>query len=99
MSDIFADGIVNVAVANGMVRVDLAAQRFEAPDPQTKQNKPPRLEVTYHLVMPLPGFLNSLALMEQVRARLVKDGTIQVKPAPAESEAPTQAKAKAHKKS
>jgi hypothetical protein len=93
MNDIFADGIANVAVGNGVVRVDLVTQRFQAPDPQSKEGKPPRLEVTHHLVMPLPGFLNALALMEQVRAQLIKDGAIQVKPQPATVET------KANKKS
>ena len=86
MNDIFADGIANVAVGNGVVRVDLVTQRFEAPDPQSKQGRPPRLEVTHHLVIPLPGFLNALAMMEQVRAQLIKDGMIKVNPAPAAAE-------------
>ena len=82
MNDIYADGIANVAVGNGVVRVDLVTQRFQAPDPQSKESRPPKLEVTHHLVMALPGFMNALALMEQVRAQLIKDGTIQVKPKP-----------------
>lgn len=86
MNDIFADGIANVAVGNGVVRVDLVTQRFEAPDPQSKEGRPPKLDVTHHLVMPLPGFLNALALMEQVRAKLIKDGALQVKPKPAAAE-------------
>ena len=86
MNDIFADGIVNVAVGNGVVRLDLVTQRFETPDPQSKASKPPKLEVTHRLVMPLPGFMNALALMEQVRAQLIKDGTIQVKPKSAAAE-------------
>lgn len=89
METVYADGIANVVVGNGVVRIDLVTQRYEVPaEGASKEARVAKLDHTHQLVMPLPGLLQSLALLEQVRAQLVKDGAVQVKPRDAKPAAP-----------
>jgi hypothetical protein len=83
MQDNFADGIGNISVSNGLVRIEYAAQRMPG-----KEGEPMRLELTQRLVMPLAGFLAGLSMQEQVRAQLIKDGTIKL---PSAAAVPTEA--------
>jgi hypothetical protein len=80
MQDNFADGIGNISASNGLVRIEFASQRMPA-----KEGEPMRAELTQRLVMPLAGFLAGLSMQEQVRAQLIKDGTIKLAPPVAEN--------------
>jgi hypothetical protein len=76
MQDFFADGLGNISVTNGLVRLEFVSQRMP-----TREGEPARPEPVLRLVVPLGGFLAALNLQEQARAQLIKDGTL--KPVPA----------------
>lgn len=65
----FTDGIGNITLIDGIVRIDLVELRTGA------DNKPvPTHSAT--LAMPLPGFLRAVDQMNQVVNRLVEQGVL-----------------------
>lgn len=65
----FTDGIGNITLIDGIVRLDLVDLRTGA------DNKPaPTHSAT--LAMPLPGFLRAVDQMNQVVSRLVEQGVL-----------------------
>jgi hypothetical protein len=78
--EIFADAISAVHVTGGLVRIDLMTVQ-----PQKKsENGQPAVEVNSRLIMPLDGFIKSLAVQEDVIKKLVEAGIITRAPAPEE---------------
>lgn len=73
MNDIFVDVLGNVVVTGGVVRLEFV--RLTGVEPTTKK---PTFELSHRVVLPLDGFLRSLALQEGLRNKLVKDGVIKV---------------------
>lgn len=77
--ELYADGVLDVGYGNGMVRIDLfslSALRKDAagqPAPAIRQR----------VVMPLQGFLASLAVMEGMRRQLEQAGVLPPAPGPA----------------
>jgi len=65
MSDLFVDRLGNIAIADGVVRLDFL--RLAALDPETKQA---RMEPSLHLAMPVQGFLQAVDMLDKVRAEL-----------------------------
>ena len=80
---IFADRIVNISIAGGNVRIDLATIESL---PQEKSDKL-RMEVTQRLVMPLEGFVASMQVQEAVIKKLLQDGVLKAEPAAPKIEA------------
>ena len=77
MTDYYADLIGNITVTGHLVRIDFLSQASPAshqqPQPQGAQ-----FQVAHRLVMPLDGFLRSLGVQEQLRAKLIEDGVVKV---------------------
>lgn len=68
----FADGIGEITLSGGMVRMDLVTM-VGRPDEGTKQ---PKLEVTSRIVMPPDGFLRSFSAMENLVKQLIDAGLV-----------------------
>ena len=75
MQDQFADMIGNISIASGVVRIDF--MRMKHFDAETKQAQ---FELSHRLAMPIEGFLRSVKLQERIKAQLIKDGVITIKP-------------------
>ena len=60
---LFADTIVNLGVANGLVRIDLG---ILGPEETVNGERKTRVEVTQRLVMPLEGFVRSVAMQQRL---------------------------------
>lgn len=71
--EIFADGIGEITLVGGMVRIDLVSL-----SPHQKDEKDnPVLEYRGRIVMPPDGFLRSFSAMENLVNQLVEAGVIQ----------------------
>jgi hypothetical protein len=71
--ELFADGIGEITLSGGMVRLDLVSLVGS----QNDENNRPRLEVTRRIVMPPDGFLRSFSAMENLVKQLVDAGLVQ----------------------
>ncbi len=80
--DFFADGIGEITLSGGMVRMDLVTLVGSQNDPENK----PRLELSKRIVMPPDGFLRSFSAMENLVKQLIEAGL--VKPRDGEQAAP-----------
>lgn len=85
MSDqnFFADGIGEITLSGGMVRMDLVTLVGSQNNPENK----PRLELSRRIVMPPDGFLRSFSAMENLVKQLIDAGL--VKPRAEEGMAPS----------
>ena len=71
--EIFADGISAVHVTGNLVRIDLMTLQ-----PQLKSdNGQPVIEVNKRIIMPLEGFIQSLATQEDIVKKLIEAGVLQ----------------------
>ncbi len=71
-TDIFADGIGEITLAGGMVRMDLVTLVGSQKDEENK----PRLEFSKRVVMPPDGFLRSFSAMENLVKQLIEAGLV-----------------------
>ncbi len=70
--EIFADGIGEIVLSGGMVRMDLVALAGAQRDKDDK----PKLEFRQRVVMPPDGFLRSFSAMEDLVRQLVDAGLV-----------------------
>ena len=70
--DIFADGIGEITLAGGMVRMDLVTLTGSNNDEANK----PQLKVKQRVVMPPDGFLRSFSAMENLVKQLIDAGLV-----------------------
>lgn len=73
--EIFADGIGEITLSGGMVRLDLVSLVGS----QNDENNKPRLEVFQRIVMPPDGFLRSYSAMENLVKQLIDAGLVQAR--------------------
>jgi hypothetical protein len=66
---IFADRMMNIAVANGLVRMDLAVVAGEEKTAEGKRGL--KVEATHQIVLPLDAFLAAVAMQEKFVKQLV----------------------------
>ena len=83
--EIFADGIGEIVLSGGMVRMDLVALTGS----QRDEGNQPSLEFRQRVVMPPDGFLRSFSAMEDLVKQLIQAGL--VKPRDGEAGAPAAA--------
>ena len=72
---IFADGIGEITLSGGMVRMDLVTLTGSQNDPQT----PPKLTTTQRIIMPPDGFLKSFSAMESLVKQLIDAGLVKAR--------------------
>lgn len=71
--EIFADTISAVHVTGNLVRIDLATVQ-----PHLKSdNGQPVLDASRRIIMPLEGFVQSMAVQENIIKQLIKAGVLQ----------------------
>lgn len=70
--EIFADGIGEISLAGGMVRMDLVSLVGS----QNSEGNKPRLVPKTRLVMPPEGFLRSFSAMENLVKQLIDAGLV-----------------------
>lgn len=70
--DLFADGIGEITLAGGMVRMDLVSLVGS----QNNKDEKPRLEPSQRIVMPPDGFLRSFSAMENLVKQLIDAGLV-----------------------
>ncbi len=71
-TEIFADGIGEISLSGGMVRMDLVSLVGS----QNNESDKPRLEPKGRIIMPPEGFLRSFGAMENLVKQLVDAGLI-----------------------
>ena len=77
--EIFADGISAVHVTGNLVRIDLMTMQ-----PQLKsKDGQPVVEVNQRIIMPLEGFVQSLAVQDNIIKQLVEAGLLKKDEQPA----------------
>lgn len=70
--EIFADGVSAVHVTGNLVRIDLLTLQ-----PQLKSdNGQPVVEINRRIVMPLEGFIQALAIQQDIARKLVAAGVL-----------------------
>jgi len=70
--EIFADGVSAVHVTGNLVRIDLMTVQ-----PHLKSdNDQPVIEVNRRIIMPLEGFIQSLATQENIVKQLIEAGVL-----------------------
>ena len=69
--EFFADGIGEITLSGGMVRMDLVTLKGS----QNSENKP-KLEFSQRIIMPPDGFLRSFSAMENLVKQLVDAGLV-----------------------
>jgi hypothetical protein len=72
MTTYFCDGLKEVTVVNGVVRLEF--HRLEAV--QRGQNRELQPVVEFTVALPVQGFLQALGVLESVRARFAEQGVI-----------------------
>ena len=70
--EIFADGIGEITLSGGMVRIDLVSMVGTQKD----KDQPPKLEQRQRIVMPPDGFLRSFSAMENLVKQLIDAGLV-----------------------
>jgi hypothetical protein len=70
--EIFADGVGEIVLSGGMVRLDLVVLTGS----QRESGDKPRMEVRQRVVMPPDGFLRSFSAMEDLVRQLVEAGLV-----------------------
>ena len=73
MTTYFCDGLKEVSVVNGVVRLEF--HRLEAVQRGGNRELQPISEFT--MALPLQGFMQALGVLENVRARFAEQGLIQ----------------------
>jgi len=70
--EIFVDGISSIHVTGNLVRIDFMTQQ-----PHLKsENGQPVFDVSKRIIMPLEGFVQSLAIQENIVKQLVAAGVL-----------------------
>jgi len=70
--EIFADGISAVHVTGNLVRIDLMTVQPHL----TSENGQPVVEVNNRIIMPLEGFVQSLAVQDNIVKQLIEAGVL-----------------------
>lgn len=74
--EIFADGISAVHVTGNLVRIDLMTVQ-----PQLKSdNGQPVVDISKRIIMPLEGFVQSIAVQEDIIKQLIEAGVLKQNP-------------------
>ena len=68
----YADGIGEITLSGGMVRMDLVTLQGSQKDPESK----PQLEISQRIIMPPDGFLRSFSAMENLVKQLIDAGLV-----------------------
>lgn len=68
----YADGIGEITLSGGMVRMDLVTLQGSQKDPENK----PKLELSQRIIMPPDGFLRSFSAMENLVKQLIDAGLV-----------------------
>ncbi len=76
MSDLFVDRLGNIAIADGVVRLDFL--RLASVDPEKKQA---RMEPALRVAIPVQGFLQAVDMLDKVRAELLRQSPASTPPA------------------
>jgi hypothetical protein len=78
MECLFADGIVNISMTAGVVRIDFG-RVVAAPNESNAQPAPMRMAPTHQLAMPVEGFVRALGAQRQMLQQLVSAGVIKAR--------------------
>ncbi|ESR23036.1 hypothetical protein [Lutibaculum baratangense] len=70
--ELFADGIGEITVTGGIVRLDLVSL---SPDERDANNNP-KAVLRQRVIMPVDGFANAVDLMQKALAGLVEAGAV-----------------------
>jgi hypothetical protein len=70
--ELFADGVGEITLSGGMVRMDLVSMKGS----QRDKEQPPKLEIRQRIIMPPDGFLRSFSAMENLVKQLIDAGLV-----------------------
>ncbi len=69
--ELFADEIAQIVFEGGVIRMDLVSH-----SPADRKDQSPPLLFKKRIVMPVPGFLKSLSLMEELAQKMKQNGVL-----------------------
>lgn len=70
--EIFADGVSAIHVTGNLVRIDLLTLQ-----PHLKSdNGQPVVEINKRLIIPLEGFIQALAIQQNIAQKLIEEGVL-----------------------
>lgn len=72
LEEVYADGIGEITLSGGMVRMDLVSMKGSQNDSENQ----PRLEPKQRIVLPPDGFLRSFSAMENLVKQLIDAGLV-----------------------
>lgn len=81
--EVFVDSIGEINVLAGVVRIDLVTLSTRERD----ANNQPKSTVRHRLVMPLEGFLRSLAVQDNILRKMADAGLVTINRQPAQATA------------
>lgn len=71
-ANFYADGVTNIALLQGMIRIDFATLSLSEKD----EDGNPEVEAAHRIIMSPQGFVKAFGTMEQVMDKLVETGII-----------------------
>jgi hypothetical protein len=87
-SDLFADGIANVSMANGVIRIDFYVARPTAQRTNGAGAIETEREVHLSVNLPLPTFVSSMNVLQRLIGQLVERGVVTAARPPGQEPAP-----------
>jgi hypothetical protein len=78
--DLFADGIANLSIAAGVVRIDFYVVRRRGQQADSGGAGEAERDLHLSVNLPLPGFVGSINMLQQVISELVQRGVIAQSP-------------------
>ena len=68
-TDVFVDGLVSASLQDGVVRLEFGEYELQEPGDED-QRRPPTLTPRHRLLIPLPGFVRSMGVLQEVLKRI-----------------------------
>jgi hypothetical protein len=76
---IFADGIADIMVVGGVVRIEFFTLVREGEAPISGEQPNMTRKPAFTVTMPLPGFGGSLSLLEDVKNKMLAEGVLKAR--------------------
>ena len=80
--DLFADGIANLSITAGVVRIDFHGVRARGQQADGSVAGEAERDIHLSVNLPLPGFVGAINLLQRVINELVQRGIVSAGPAP-----------------
>jgi hypothetical protein len=83
--DLFADGIANLSIATGVVRIDFYVVRPQGQNTSGSGASEDERDIHLSVNLPLPGFVGSINMLQRVMSELIQRGVVSASRPPQEA--------------